>query len=235
MNTYYKSWLETETKWIGQYKRTMLWKSFSQTIPAELLILGILFGVFGYLNGGGLAGVLTGIFSGLVTGIFIGVFYFLYLAAGLRTGKYLSMIKAAADMLNMDENEKEQLGHEMLETETRPWRKISFVMSGPGSNNTPAQFKVTPHYAYLEGGAPYVILVRLSDVVRIEPGQEEKSTVKRGGKTKRIQKFTLYTIGFHCSSDAEEKKLPDQAMGFFSREIRDQALDLLKRNAKDLD
>lgn len=232
MDIYYKSWLETEKEWIREYKRVLIKKSFLQTIPKIVIFLGILFGVLGIISGGSVKSILTGLFGGVVTGIFISVFYLLHLMSGLRTGKFLDLIKSAVKEQGMDGTELSILGHEMLEADNSSWRKLSFVMAGPGSNDTPARFKVTPHFAFLEGGAPYAILVRLTDEVRIEPGQEEKTTVVKGSRTGRRQKFTLYTIGFYLDSKKDNKELPDQAMGFFSREIRDQVLDLLKRNAE---
>ena len=65
---------------------------------------------------------------------------------------------------------------------------------------------------------------------RIVAGSEEKSAVTRGAKSKTHYKFTLHTIYFY-RKDKDPKlseEYPDEGMGFFSKEIRDRAIELLK-------
>ncbi len=105
-------------------------------------------------------------------------------------------------------------------------------MVGFGSNHTPARFVLTPHYAYLAGGYPYAILVRLADLQEIRPGEEQKVAVRRGTQTRGVHTFTLHTIGYYrrdrADRDLGPADLPDESMGFFSQEIRDKALSMLR-------
>ena len=90
---------------------------------------------------------------------------------------------------------------------------------------------VTPNYALLVGGYPYAILVRLGDIAEIRPGQEKKLETRRGAQTRAASITTLYTIGFYrrdrADRDLKPEDLPDEAMGFFSQEVRDKALAML--------
>ena len=117
-------------------------------------------------------------------------------------------------------------------------RKIMEIYNDDGiieaslnSNNTPARFMVTPNYALLVGGYPYAILVRLRDIAEIRPGQEKKLETRRGAQTRAASITTLYTIGFYrrdrADRDLKPEDLPDEAMGFFSQEVRDKALAML--------
>ena len=99
--------------------------------------------------------------------------------------------------LGVSDAEKEQLGREFLEAEADAEGTIVFQMSGPKSKNTPARFVKSEHYAMLEGGYPYAILVRLAEIGRISCSQESKSAVTRSGNISTTYQFTLYTIGFY--------------------------------------
>ena len=85
--------------------------------------------------------------------------------------------------------------------------------------------------ALLVGGYPYAILVRLRDIAEIRPGQEKKLETRRGAQTRAASITTLYTIGFYrrdrADRDLKPEDLPDEAMGFFSQEVRDKALAML--------
>lgn len=107
------------------------------------------------------------------------------------------MIKSAVKKLHLDKEEQVQLAHEMLETDVNTWRCISYELNGHGSKQTPARFRITPHYAFLEGSSPYVILVRLSKIVEIYRGEERKIHTQYGTQTRTHEIFTLYTISFY--------------------------------------
>ena len=74
----------------------------------------------------------------------------------------------------------------------------------------------------------------LSDIAEIRQGQEKKTAARRGGNTRRMYFFTLYTIGFYRRDRLQrgltERDLPDEAFGFFDAGIRGQVLELLKES-----
>ena len=127
--------------------------------------------------------------------------------------------------------EREQLATEQLAARDNPKQRIFFEMKSLNSNNTPARFVLTPHYAMLVGGYPYAILVRLQDIAEIRGGEEKKLETRRGTQTRTTSLTTLYTIGFYrrdrADRDLKPEDLPDEAMGFFSQEVRDKALAML--------
>jgi len=226
MNSY-NLWLKEEKDWIGAYQKKVMTMSFLQVIPFTLLILCALFGGLSYMDEGDALG---GIVGGLSIGIFFSVIYLLFLVLGLRPGRFVGKVKAAVKGLQMEDWEVEQLAQEMLDATEENGRCISYVISGHGSKNTPARFRITPHYAFLEGSYPYAILVRLSDMGRIVPEEERKTRTQRGAKTRLYETFTLYTIYFYAKSSQGTDQDPDQAMGFFDREIRDQVMAMIKKN-----
>lgn len=79
---------------------------------------------------------------------------------------------------------------EMLDTDVSTWRCISYELSGHGSKQTPARFRITPYYAFLEGSSPY-------------------------------------TISFYQKAKTGKDQLPEQAMGFFEKDIRDRVYELI--------
>lgn len=227
---WYQKWLYEEKKWIGEYQKKIIAMSILKVIPATLIGLCVLFGIMTYLDEGN-AG--TGVAGGLMLGIIVSVFYLLILLPGLSPGRYVRKIKSAVRQLHMDEKEKEQLAHEMLETDTSTWRCLSYVIDGHGSKQTPARFRITPHYAFLEGSYPYAIMVRLSDIAEVLPEEERKTHTVHGAQMNRYEAFTLYTICFYGKGGAGDERLPEQAMGFFSQDIRDKVFGLIIRQVEE--
>lgn len=226
---YYKNWLKAEKEWINVYCKKNRNMALFMVTPLVLAIMTVLFGAIRLTDGGGMGAFIVGAAGGLMMGIFICIIYLLILLPNLRPGKYSKKIDKNVKRLGLSDAEKEQLGKEMLEADER--HKISFKMTGPKSNGTPARFVLTPHYAFLVGGSPYSILIRLSDIAEIRPSQEQKDTVSYGAKTKTYYNFTLYTIGFYRKDRAArglaDNPYPDEGMGFFQEDIRDDALELL--------
>lgn len=67
-----------------------------------------------------------------------------------------------------------------------------------------------------------------------DAGSEESHTAtQRGAKVKTTYHYTLHCIGFYYRNRAElgteGSELPDQAMGFFSTEIRDRAYQMIQK------
>lgn len=227
---WYRRWLGEEKKWIGKYQNKIIALSLSKVIPLTLLGLCAIFGAMTYMEDGN-AGV--GILGGLGFGLFISICYFMILLAALRPGRYVRKIQSAVKQMQMDEAEKELLAHEMLETDVSQWRCVSYIMQGHGSNGTPARFRITPHYAFLEGSSPYAILVRLSDIAEVQPEEEKKIRTQYGAQMKTHEFFTLFTISFYEKEKTSAKQLPEHAMGFFDREIRDQVYALIVKQIEE--
>lgn len=228
--SYYRSWLAEEKKWIGKYQKKIIALSLCKVIPMTLLGLCAIFGAMTYMEDGN-AGI--GILGGLGFGLFISFCYFMILLASLRPGRYVKKIQSVVRQMQMDEAEKEQLAHEMMETDVSQWRCVSYTMQGHGSNGTPARFRITPHYAFLEGSSPYAILVRLSDIAQVQPEEEKKIHTQYGAQIKTHEFFTLFTIGFYKREKMDKKQLPEKAMGFFDQEIRDQVYALIVKQIEE--
>lgn len=227
---WYQKWLHEEKRWIGKYKNKIITMSILKVIPATLIGLCAIFGGMTYVEE---KNAWIGIAGGLMFGIFISAVYLFLLLAGLRPGRYVRMIKSAVKQLHLDDGEKEQLAHEMLETDVSTWRCISYEMNGHGSGQTPARFRITPHYAFLEGSSPYAILVRLSDIAEVLPEEERKIHTRYGTQTKTHEIFTLYTISFYQKAKGSKDQLPEQAMGFFEKDIRDQAYECILKQLEE--
>ena len=226
---YYEKWLKAEKEWIDTYcKKTRNMTLFVVT-PFVLVVLTALFGALELANGSETSAVIESAAGGLMMGIFICFIYLLIMLPNLNPGKYSKKIDQNVKQLGLTDAEKEQLGQEMLAADQR--HRISYTMVGPKSKGTPARFVLTPHYAFLEGSSPYSILVRMSDIAEIRPSQEQKNTVTYGTQTKTYYNFTLYTIGFYRKDRAErgraDQPYPDEGMGFFQEDIRNEALKLL--------
>lgn len=231
MDTYQK-WLQSEREWINTYCRKIRRQTLCITTPLILAGLAILFGVLSVVGGGSMEDMLYGAFGGLLMGMFICGIYLLILLPKLSPGRYTKKIEKNIGELSMTETEKNLLAQEMLEADEK--HKISYTITGPGSKGTPGRFVLTPHYAFLEGSTPYSILVRLSDIAWISRGEEQKTATTYQAKSKTVYNFTLHTIGFYRKDRLQKipaaGELPDEAFGFFSTEIREQVMELLKES-----
>lgn len=232
MGNNYQAWMDYESKWIAGYRKKLMRTTTHITIPIVLVFLTLFMGAVGFVDRmspeDAFYGAVGGFFCGAVV---CGVIY-LCLRFGLRSGKYRKLVRQAVETAGIPEGEWEQLGAEMLAARDDPGQRIFFEMVGFGSNHTPARFVLTPHYACLIGGYPYAILVRLADLREIRPGEERKVAVGRGAQTRGVHTFTLHTIGYYRRDRADRDlgpgDLPDESMGFFSEEIRDKALAMLR-------
>lgn len=229
----YQSWLEYEAVWIGGYRRKLMRTTTHVTIPAVLVLMALLLGGLAFVDGMSAAGALMGAVSGLAVGLAVCLPFYLLLRFGLRDSKYRRLVEQAVETAGVTEPEREQLGAELLAARDDPKSRIYFEMKSMNSNSTPARFMVTPHYALLVGGYPYAILVRLGDMAEIRANQEKKLETRRGTQTRAARLLTLYSIGFYRRDRADRGlspgDLPDEAMGFFSQRVRDDALKLLRQ------
>lgn len=235
MDTYQK-WLQSEKEWIDIYCKKIRRQSLCITMPLILVIMTILFGGLSALSGGKPEEFIDGALGGVVLGAIVCAIYLLILLPGLSAGRYTKKIEKNVRELSFSETEKEQLAQEMLAADER--HKISYTITGPGSKGTPGRFVLTPHYAFLEGSAPYSNLVRLSDIAWISSGEEQKTATTHQAKSRTVYNFTLHTIGFYRKdrqqNNAAGTELPDIAYGFFDAEIRDQVMALLEESGAEI-
>ncbi|MDE7298504.1 MAG: hypothetical protein K2N94_06695 [Lachnospiraceae bacterium] len=229
----YEQWLEAEKKWIGEYCSRVKKRVIGRVVPAVLIIAALLFGILAAVEGEKPSEIAGQAAGGMILGAIVCAIYLMFLLPGLSPKRYAKKIAKTVGRLGINAGEMEQLGREFLEAEADASRTISFEMSGPKSKKTPARFVKSEHYAMLEGGYPYAIIVRLADVERIVSSQESKSATTRSGNVSTTYQFTLYTIGFYRRDREQrglsEEDLPDEAMGFFDRGIRDRAMELLEK------
>ncbi len=232
MGNNYEAWMDYESKWIAGYRRKLMRTTTHITIPITLGFLTLFMGAVAFVDRMSTEDAFYGAVGGFFCGAVVGGVIYLCLRFGLRDGKYRRLVRQAVKTAGITEMEREQLGTEMLAARDDSKQRIFFEMVGFGSNHTPARFVLTPHYAYLAGGYPYAILVRLADLQEIRPGEEQKVAVRRGAQTRGVHTFTLHTIGYYrrdrADRDLGPADLPDESMGFFSQEIRDKALSMLR-------
>lgn len=234
--SFYQTWLNREAAWIGAYCKRTRRNSVFKIIPATLLLLALLFAGFALLNGGGIEEAAIGALGGLVCGFIVCALFLLILLLFLRPSRFIGELMHSVDDLGLNERERDELGKEMLAALEDSRHVFSFKMIGPGPNgakSTPARFILTPHYAFLEGGSPYANLVRLSDIAEVKPGSQRDFIADRpAANTKLYRKVTIYTIGFYRKDRFDrglvDEDLPDEAMGFFQEDIRDNVLNMLK-------
>lgn len=228
----YEQWLEAERQWIGEYCSKIKRKTILRIVPAVLIILTVLFGLIDIANGNTeIKILLENAMGGFMIGVIVCTIYLAIVLPRLSPKQYIKKIEKAVKQIKLSESEKEQLAQEFLSAEKDPKRTISFWINGHGSKDTPARFVCSEHYVMLEGSYPYAIIIKLSDIEEIHTSEEEKSRSIRRGGVITTEYFTLYTIGFYRKDRAErglsEEEFPDEAMGFFSSEIRDKAAALL--------
>jgi len=233
----YKQWLKAEKDWIGGYCNKVKLMSVLKVVPATIIILVILFGGLAAASGDMSANsVIEGAAGGLFIGIFVCMVYLVILFPVLSPKRYVKKIDKAVSKIDLDSFGREQLAKEFLEAENNVKKTFSFDMKGPNSKNTPARFVVSEHYAMLEGGFPYAIIVKLQDIKEIKPSQEKKTAFRISGNIHTSYFFTLYTIQFYRYDRTQRglsgKDLPDEAMGFMDKGIRDRAMLLLEKNKK---
>lgn len=233
METNYAKWVQQEKQWMGIYRKKVLKKVVCVVLPLTAVIMGILFGGMTLINGDPLQEAAEVFAGGMILGIFIICCYILILLPGLSGGRMSGGINKAVKSMNLNDAEKEQLGREMLDAAGKADLQMDFEMVGPKTNHTPASVIVTENYAYMRGGSPLVNLVRFADVEHIESSEESHTATQRGAQTKTTYHFTLHCIGFYFRNRVErgtaDSDLPDQAMGFFSEEIRDKAYQMIQK------
>lgn len=232
-NSYYRQWLEQERAWIGAYCRRTIRGSLWKVIPAVMGVLMLFFGGLGYLNNGGVTMLVIGGVGGLLLGLVVGLVYLALLLVSLRPGRYVGMVARSVDALALSQRQREELGAEMLSALADPDRVLSYQMAGPNSQNTPARVVLTPHYLFQEGSSPYAVLVPFNEIGSIRMGQERKTARTHGTQSRSLYTFSLYTIGFYRRDRPDRgltpEDLPDVAMGFFQAELRDQVVQMLRR------
>lgn len=216
--------------WIGAYQKKIIRMSILQVVPGVLIGLAALFGLLGVVGGDTF---LEGAFGGLMLGVFVSAVYLLFLIPALSPNRYVKKVKSAVKQLQMEEAEKQKVAREMLKASEDPTRCISYVINGHGSKQTPARFRITPHYAFLEGSYPYAILVRLSDIAQVVAEEETKTHTQHGAQIKTFEVFALHTILFYKTPRMSPSESADYGMGFFDANIRNQCYELIMRQIEE--
>mgnify|MGYP005818604299 FL=1 len=226
MQNVFETWLAGEYEWMRRYKAKVLGRSLRMVVPLTVIGSSGLFAGLAAINSGGAVGALYGAFGGLFMAAVVLSIYFAILLPGLSPAHFARKAEKTVCTLLSDAAERESFAREMIAAASDPSQSFDFEMVGPKSNHTPAWFAHTPHYACMRGGSPAYIVVRLTDVREIRPDEEKRTATTRSGNARRIHFYTLYTIGFFQTPGVG---LPDQAMGFFDKGIRDRALAMLER------
>lgn len=233
MGTQYEQWVKQERKWMSDYRKLILKRMVKKILPMTAIGLGVFFLFMGLIGGSPVSELIMMALSGLFVGVFITGVVILLMLPGLRSGRMDKGIQKTVRRYSMDTAEMEQLGREMLEAAKESGGHMDFLMSGPGSSDTPASILVSEHFIYMRGGSPLVNIVRRKDCTKICTGEEVKNMSRATGQTRRYYRFTLYTIDFFLrdreARGITDESLPDAAFGFFSRNLRDDAFTLVKR------
>lgn len=228
MTSAYQTWLQKEEEWIGAYCRRTRKNSLWKVAPLTLLLSVVVFGGIAFLGEGSVGGLLAGAARGLLIGLVLCAFYLAVLWIGLRPARYVRKIEQSVREAGVGEGEQERLGQEMLNALEQEQQVVSYAVWGPNGKGTPARVFITPSYLFQEGSTPYAVLVRRSDVAEVRMDSEQRMATTHTGSRKTYHNFTLYTIGFYRRDRFErgltEKDLPDSAMGFFQKELRDEVV-----------
>lgn len=227
-------WMQLEKRWMARYRWKLLKTTVCVVLPLTALLLGgLMAGATAIYDG--FTSETAGLFAtGAGVGAFLVGVYILCLLPGLSAGRLRRGLRRAAKRMGLSQDEAGQMAAELLAAANDPAAHIDFVMSGPNTNNTPASFYATPHYAYLRGGYPLVNLVRLADTgpEGIRAGEEQKTATITRAKSRSICHYTLYTICFYSGQRAAAgcpaNTPADAVMGFFSQELRDKALAMIR-------
>jgi hypothetical protein len=174
---------------------------------------------------GSIEGIIYAALAGVIFGVVICSVILLFMLPGLSPKRMSRNIQRVIKLMDMSESEQEQLGREMLEAEIDPARVLDYKYEGPSSKNTPARFILSPNYACLWGGYPLVILLRLSDIADITVEEERKTAVAYGAKSDTVHGFHLHSITFYYKGSTQGG---DNAMGFFSKAVRDKVFDRIQ-------
>ena len=227
---YYQQWLQEEKDWIGAYQKKIIRMSILQVVPGVLIGLAALFGLLSVVGGDDF---LTGAFGGLMLGVFVCAVYLLFMIPALSPKRYVKKVKKAVKQLQMEEAEKQTLAREMLKASKDSACCISYEINGHGSKQTPARFRITPHYAFLEGSYPYAILVRLSDISQVVAEEETKTHTQHGAQIKTFEVFALHTILFYKTPRMSPSESAEYGMGFFDAGIRDKCYELILKQMEE--
>lgn len=235
MNTSLERWIQKENRWMAEYRDRIL-KRIVQTLMLPMaLILALVMAGMSLIGGASLTGILMTAALGAGVGVLVSFAFMLTRLPGLRAGRMGDGIREQIEALGMDVTEQEHMAGELMEASEQENRRMDFVMSGPGADNTPAGVIVSQRYAYMRGGVPLVNIIRLTDVKEIRPGEKMQDPA-RNGRGSKGHYFTLYTIEFYYRIGAlpagADENQPGAVMGFFSREQRNEALELIRRRGR---
>ena len=216
MGTQYEQWVKQERRWMSDYRKLILKRMVKKILPMTAIGLGVFFLFMGLISGNPVSELVMMALSGLFLGAFMTGIVILLMLPGLRSGRMDKGIQKIVKRYSMDIAEKELLGREMMEAAREAGGHMDFLMSGPGSSDTPASILVSEHFIYMRGGSPLVNIVRRGDCTKICTGEEVKNMSRATGQTREARGIT-------------DDSLPDAAFGFFSRNLRDDAFALVKR------
>lgn len=235
MNTSLERWIQQENKWMADYRDRVLKRAARKVMLPAALILALVMAGLNLMGGVSLTGILMAAVTGAVVGVIVGLMFLLTMLPGLRAGRMGDGIRKQIEALGMDVTEQEHMACELLEASGQEKNRMDFVMTGPGADNTPASVIVSQNYAYMRGGSPLVQIIRFSDVRDIRPDEKMQDPAQNGGGSKSHY-YTLYTIEFYYRIGAvpagADENQPGAVMGFFSREQRNEALELIRRKGR---
>lgn len=229
----YQKWLKKDREWMDAYCRYARKFIFRRIVPLILVLLMILFGMEGTMDGG-LSNLAMGIVKGLMRGVAICGIYLAIILPRLIPATHTWRLKKSIRKLSIYETEKEILGKEMLAALNSGERVVSYQLTDPTNPGTPpGRVILTSHYILQEEHNCRAVLVRLSDIAKIHVDSEKKVTM-RGGKLKPLHFFTLYTLGFYTKDRFErgldENDSPDYVMEFFQENIRNEVVKMMRKD-----
>ncbi len=223
MEANFENWVETEKKWIAEYRKRTMHQLTHITAPLVIGVLVIFFAAMQLLGGASVADTIITAIGAAIMGFAIMMIPILVVRAGVSDKRMQKAIMRAVKELNLGEAEQYQLAREMMDAYGSPEKELAFESKAPASNNPlPVCVTVTKHFAYIKGDNPLVNIIRRSDVDHVEPFEEERQSTRYGAQTKTYYTYNVYAIKF---IGRDEKEVG--SFFFFSEQIRNSVLNML--------
>ena len=208
---------------MAAYRKKTMYKLTHITTPIMLVCLAVFFGLTVFLSEGASVDVAYGVLTGVAFGAVIMGLVILVVRAGCSDSRMEKEIMRAVEKLGLGDAEQYQLASEMLSAKGDSSKELAFESMAPNSTESiPVCVTVTEHFAYMKGDAPFVNIIRLANVDRIEATEEKRQATKRGAKVKAIYTFHVYAI---CFFNKAGEALG--GFGFFDENLRDRTMKML--------
>lgn len=224
MNTYYSKWMEQEDAWASEINAKRKQRTWIYAAVAFVLCVAGVSGI-GFAAAGveaGISNIKYGVILGVVsTGIFL-----LVMVCGDYKKRYMKLLKKEVEKEFPTDSLKEEFAMAMLDQNSGSGRCLQFVWQ---KGAEPYRFCTASKFAVLRGIQPCI--AQLDKTERIELDVQDIRITSNVGDYQIRTTSTSYPIFFYYekASTADRKKQKvDKLISFPSRELRDQAVTMIR-------